>query len=99
MDNSIFWSYRKSETLVLFGMGFVNGSYVHQVLNSCGFQWCNFHSCAFSKNSPNIQLMRFSYISEEIPSLMRFWLKFMFSKKAIKIDKIFTVNLTITKGQ
>ena len=27
------------------------------------------------------------------------FLKFMFSKKAIKIDKIFVVNLTITKGQ
>ena len=67
---------------------------VHQVLGSCGF-----HSCTFSKNSPNIQLMRFSlqYINEGIPSLMRFWLKFMFSKKAIKIDKIFTVDLTFTK--
>ena len=27
------------------------------------------------------------------------WLKFMFSKKATKIDKIFTVDLTLTKGQ
>ena len=33
---------------------------LHRVLGSCGFQWCSFHSCAFSKNSPNIQLMRFS---------------------------------------
>ena len=33
---------------------------VHRVLGSCGFQWCSFHSCAFSKNSPNIQLMQFS---------------------------------------
>ena len=27
------------------------------------------------------------------------FLKFMFSRKATKIDKIFTVNLTVTKGQ
>ena len=33
---------------------------IHQVLGSCGFQWCGFHSCTFSKNSPNIQLMWFS---------------------------------------
>ena len=33
---------------------------VHRVLDSCGFQWCGFHLCAFSKNSPNIQLMLFS---------------------------------------
>ena len=33
---------------------------VHRVLDSCGFQWCSFHLCTFSKNSPNIQLMRFS---------------------------------------
>ena len=33
---------------------------IHQVLGLWGFQWCIFHSCAFSKNSPNIQLMRFS---------------------------------------
>ena len=34
--------------------------WVHQVLGSCGFQWCSFRWCAFSKNSPNIHLMRFS---------------------------------------
>ena len=32
---------------------------VHRVLGFCGFQWCGFHLCIFSKNSPNIQLMRF----------------------------------------
>ena len=32
---------------------------LHRVLGSCGFQWCGFHLCPFSKNSPNIQLMRF----------------------------------------
>ena len=31
-----------------------------QVLGSWGFQWCGFHSCAFSKNSSNIQVMQFS---------------------------------------
>ena len=35
-------------------------SNVHPVLGFCGFQWCGFHLYAFSKNSPNIQLMRFS---------------------------------------
>ena len=34
-----------------------------------GFQWCGFHSCAFSKNSQNIQLMQFS--------LNKFWIWFM----------------------
>ena len=34
--------------------------YLHRVLGSWRFQWCVFHSYAFSKNSPNIQLMRFS---------------------------------------
>ena len=38
---------------------------LHRVLGSCWFQRCGFHLCAFSKNSPNIQL---------IPSLMNFWL-------------------------
>ena len=33
---------------------------LHRVLGSCGFQWCGFHLCTFSKNSPNIQHMRFS---------------------------------------
>ena len=33
---------------------------IHRVLGSRGFQWCGFHSCAFSKNSTNIQLMQFS---------------------------------------
>ena len=33
---------------------------IHRVLGSCGFQWCVFHLCTFSKNSPNIQLIRFS---------------------------------------
>ena len=33
---------------------------IHRVLGYCVFQWCGFHSCTFSKNSPNIQLMRFS---------------------------------------
>ena len=33
---------------------------VHRVLSSCGFQWCGFHSCVVSENSPNIQLMWFS---------------------------------------
>ena len=33
---------------------------LHRVLGSCEFQWCLFHPCIFSKNSPNIQLMRFS---------------------------------------
>ena len=33
---------------------------VQRVLGSCEFQWCGFHSCAFSKNSPNIHLMQFS---------------------------------------
>ena len=35
-------------------------SIVHRILGSCGFQWCGFHSCALSKNSPNIQLMQFT---------------------------------------
>ena len=38
----------------------MEGKGIHQVLGSCRFQWCDFHSCAFSKNSPNIQLVRFS---------------------------------------
>ena len=37
-----------------------SGLVIHQVLGSCGFQWCSFNSCAFSKNSTNIQLMQFS---------------------------------------
>ena len=47
--------------------------YIHRVLGSCRFQWCSFHLCAFSKNSPNIQFMRFSlHISKGIPSLLLF---------------------------
>ena len=38
---------------------FMKQNNLHWVLGSCGFQWCVFHLCAFSKNSPNIQLMRF----------------------------------------
>ena len=33
---------------------------INQILGSCEFQWSGFHSCDFSKNSPNIQLMWFS---------------------------------------
>ena len=47
---------------------------VHRVLGSCGFQWCGFHSCAFSKSSQIYRLCNFHYISEGIPSLMLFWL-------------------------
>ena len=27
---------------------------LHQVLGTCGFRWCHFHLCAFSKRRPNI---------------------------------------------
>ena len=47
--------------------------YLHPVLGSCKFQWCSFHLCTFSKNSPNIQHMQF-LINKWIPSLVRFWL-------------------------
>ena len=30
---------------------------IHWVLDSCGFQWCIFHLCEFSKHSPNIQIL------------------------------------------
>ena len=31
-----------------------------RVLGSCGFQWCGFHSCIFSKNSQKSSLRNFS---------------------------------------
>ena len=37
---------------------------LHLVLGFCGFQWCGFHLCEFSKNSPNIQLMSFIDLTE-----------------------------------
>ena len=33
---------------------------VQRVFGFCGLQWCGFHLCVFSTNSPNIQLTQFS---------------------------------------
>ena len=47
----------KGDVLPIFPL-FLN--HIHQVLGSYGFQWWFFKSCAFSKDSPNIQVMQFS---------------------------------------
>ena len=53
---------------------------LHRVLGSYGFQWCGFHLRIFKKKNPVdpayaiFTTVQACYSSEEIPSLMRFWL-------------------------
>ena len=50
---------------------------VHQVIDSCRFQWCSFGLCAFSTGSPNIQLMQLSHVTKGISSFMQFLLQWL----------------------
>ena len=51
---------------------------IHQVLGSCWFLWCGFHLCAFSKHSPNIQIMQFSLHRWRNSFTLAFWLRIWF---------------------
>ena len=66
-------------------------NHVHRVLGFSGFQWCGFHLCAFSKNSPNIQLMQFSLHKWWKSFKVKCSKKIIFCKKTPKKQNIWSV--------
>ena len=75
---------------------------IHQVLGSCWFLWCGFHLCAFSKHSPNIQIMQFSLHKWRNSFTHAFWLRIWFMqilfrpKKTHEQDQVYVSDHDFT---